>query len=481
MPAGTQSINVYRETSRLNVYELIANLSASSDYFVDLQSNPDIKADRYRISAVLPYGESAPSEAHQPIHLQLNKGVNDAINMMWSKYEGLDVDTYMIYTGDTAENLVAVDQISGNKTSYTLAEPKAYCAVGVTLGAAARAATGESTLSNIARTADASNALIATAIEIVPTQGSNIVDLATTSTMQLKAVLAPAGISFGQVDWEVVSGQEIASVDANGLVKVTAAGNIEVKATTRDGSNLSATIRLTAKRIEVPLTWLEFTAWPKNHTIEVGKTFQYTIKTEPANATERPLWEVTNPNVATVTQDGLVTAIRRGKTDIYVRSTLDPDMFINLSLTVTGDDSDMVYIQSIELVPNTIASVPGSQIQVEAVINPENATDKTLAWEIYPYDSPVAKVSADGLVTIMAEGEATLIVSSMDGSDVYAMASITDMASITGIFADENTTVDVYAVNGILVRQDASIHDIRELTPGLYVINGKVVLLRGDD
>ena len=65
MPAGTETVLVYRETARINQYELLGSVAAADGMFTDATSLPSIKAARYAISFALPYGESALSEAHQ--------------------------------------------------------------------------------------------------------------------------------------------------------------------------------------------------------------------------------------------------------------------------------------------------------------------------------------------------------------------------------------------------------------------------------
>lgn len=64
LPAGAQSINIYKETSRYDEYELLANLPLTETAYTDLSSMPDYSASRYYATCVLPYGESMHSIAH---------------------------------------------------------------------------------------------------------------------------------------------------------------------------------------------------------------------------------------------------------------------------------------------------------------------------------------------------------------------------------------------------------------------------------
>lgn len=351
-PANATELKVYRETSRLNEYELIATLPMTADSYVDAESSPASKADRYCVSAALPYGETAMSEAHQPLHLQLNRGLGDEINLRWSKYEGREVATYQIYGGNDRENLTPVASVSGHNSSYTASAPLAYYAVGTVFGdarrvrgAGAAAASGASVRSNVAAVAEATPAVLATGLTISAYKGATEVELNSANTLRLIATVQPSGVTYTSVDWTVTSGEDIASVDANGVVTAYAPGDITVTATTRDGSRLSASISLKATRTEVPITGLKWLSWPKNHSIEVGEMFEYEVGVVPDNATEIPVFSSTDTAVATVDQDGVVTGIAAGKTYIIVRTTLEP-IYISFTLNVVDpgeqDDIDSV-------------------------------------------------------------------------------------------------------------------------------------------
>lgn len=117
-------------------------------------------------------------------------------------------------------------------------------------------------------------------------------------------------------------------------------------------------------------------------------------------------------------RDGLVTALTAGETYIYVRSELNPELFIDLSLTVTHSE-DFVEVQSIRCTnhsfeENIFAEV-GEVYDFVIEVLPENATDKSLRFTIYPETttSKVATVDENGRVTIVDVGRAALHVESV--------------------------------------------------------------------
>lgn len=119
-------VHIYKETSRLGEYEMVARRSVyDQPIYVDPVSEPKVSASRYAISYDLPYGETSMSEAHQPIHLQLNSGGPGAWNLFWGKYEGRDITSYRILRGDSPATLRCIAEVSGSMTSYSDINPPA--------------------------------------------------------------------------------------------------------------------------------------------------------------------------------------------------------------------------------------------------------------------------------------------------------------------------------------------------------------------
>ncbi len=117
--------NVYKETSVAGIYAVIGQVHPdSAGIFVDSNSNVAVHADRYKISTVDSCGnESLLSDYHKTMHLSVNQGIGTSWNLLWNQYEGMNVITYKIYRGDSLNNLVAIDSVSGSLTSYTDQNP----------------------------------------------------------------------------------------------------------------------------------------------------------------------------------------------------------------------------------------------------------------------------------------------------------------------------------------------------------------------
>ena len=72
----------------------------------------------------------------------------------------------------------------------------------------------------------------------------------------------------------------------------------------------------------------------------------------------------------------------------------------------------------------TTAEVPaGETLQLTATVLPENATDRTVSWT--SSNPAVATVNANGLVTAVAAGTATITATTNDGTNLTATCAVT--------------------------------------------------------
>jgi hypothetical protein len=118
---GIVSYYIYKETNTSNVYEKIGIVPYDSlSVFVDNQSSPDVKSNKYKLSIFDSNGMESPlSDAHKTMHLSINKGQNTTWNLIWEPYEGFAVSTYNIYRGTNANNINFIDATSGSSTQYS--------------------------------------------------------------------------------------------------------------------------------------------------------------------------------------------------------------------------------------------------------------------------------------------------------------------------------------------------------------------------
>src|SRR5690606_28668646 len=61
----------------------------------------------------------AESVPHRSLHIQNNLNTQFKANLTWTAYEGLDFNTYKIYRGTSQDNLVEIDAVTSEATSWT--------------------------------------------------------------------------------------------------------------------------------------------------------------------------------------------------------------------------------------------------------------------------------------------------------------------------------------------------------------------------
>ena len=135
-------------------------------------------------------------------------------------------------------------------------------------------------------------------------------------TANLTATVTPVGATCSVVKWSS-SNENVATVDQDGKVTAIAKGTATITAAAVDGSGVSAECDVTVKR-KVESIVLD----QNNISLYVNRSIKLTATVTPADATGSVVWRSSNENVATVDQDGNVTAIAKG-TAIITAAAVD--------------------------------------------------------------------------------------------------------------------------------------------------------------
>ena len=251
-------IVVYKESGRTNNFVKLAELPLESDGYVDISSNPSVSTTRYRIALSTIYGgESLPSKVHGSVHTMLNQGLNGAVNIIWTPYEGSDVLSYTILRGTSASDMAEIAVLPANSMSYTdmQAGGSAYVyavsyevPVSDDWSTALRSYGTASARSNVASSAEAPRTVFAASLGIMSVVNEKKLSAAQ-PTLHLFAEIMPVNATIQQVEWTIESGADLASISIGGelSLKSNEGGTVVVTAKAIDGSGLSATI-------EVPVT-----------------------------------------------------------------------------------------------------------------------------------------------------------------------------------------------------------------------------------
>ena len=146
----------------------------------------------------------------------------------------------------------------------------------------------------------------------------------------------------------------------------------------------------------------------------------------PANATFKYVtWKSSNPAVATVDANGKVTAKSLGMADITV-TTEDGGYTATCKVGVQRRPAGDVSVTGVTLNKTTLKLGKGTSETLTATIAPTNATNKKVTWA--SSNPAVATVDASGKVTGVANGTATITVTTEDGG--YTATCAVEVADI---------------------------------------------------
>ena len=227
-------------------------------------------------------------------------------------------------------------------------------------------------------------------------------------TFQLAAWPQPTNATNKTVTWTKVS--------SKGLVTAVKAGSAVITVKTADGGKTAAckiTVQA-ASPATVPVTSVKINSTAK--TLEVGKTFQLAAWPQPTNATNKAVtWYSFNTSVATVSSTGLVTAKGKGSTNVRVM-TKDGGKIAYCKITVQEASPATVPVTSVKINSTAKTLAPGATFQLAAWPQPANATNKAVTW--YSFNTSVATVSSNGLVTAKGTGSTNIRVMTKDGGKI---------------------------------------------------------------
>lgn len=254
-------------------------------------------------------------------------------------------------------------------------------------------------------------------------------DGATPESAALSKKLDTLDMSYSSSDPAVVM------VDENGNIAAISAGTAEVALSSKDG-------KITAsKTIEVVVTPTGITTTDAL-TLTAGEASTLETAVAPDDATHVAIsYTSSNDAVATVSDAGEVTAVAAG--DATITAAVD-----GTALSAACRITVLSAIESIELNYTALSLRPDGTAQLTYTVAPEEALADDVTYT--SSDEAVATVDAEGNVTAVADGTATITV---EVNGVTAECEVTVSTKVT------NTTSATNNSNGAASNNSASTSD----------------------
>lgn len=290
VPQMVDRVEILRETSRYNEFEVVATLPVSQGSWLDTTSDNRIQTQRYRIRLLANNNiqTSTFSETHKPLHVTIYKSATKGYSLVWNAYEGMDIESYRILRGTSTDNLTQIAEVAGSLQNYTdISAPAGTCLYAIAYVPASTQQLAESCamrsntsnaymLSNAVSTAEAIEAVAATSIEI------GILEKYDSKTIyngdcrfHLTATMLPTNASLSGVKWSIVSGDNIAHLSSDGVLTCKGLdwGDVVVRAEATDGSGIYGEKTIGVKGF---YNYEDIDLYMPKTTIEVGEKMQLT-------------------------------------------------------------------------------------------------------------------------------------------------------------------------------------------------------------
>ena len=238
------------------------------------------------------------------------------------------------------------------------------------------------------------------------TMDKGVQSIAINESCTVKAIVSPSNATNTKVLWTVENASVIEYSDlGEGSITVTGrqVGTSKVIARSDDGGYIASceiSVGKGVERIELE---------PAELQLKKGDSQTLTASIFPADATCQTLhWGTSDSKVASVDEDGKVTAVGNGSATVFVSSsdggyTAYCNVYVGTPLGSLSLDPGEYTLESI-----------GSSFKIAPVFYPEDATDTEVSWT--SADPKIASVSSDGTVTAIGPGTTAITAAAAGGA-----------------------------------------------------------------
>ena len=261
--------------------------------------------------------------------------------------------------------------------------------------------------------------------------GKDIYVVDTEETIEVKKgdVLTPYTAWIGNMGWTgrlsffattdatwKSSNENVLKVSNDGTITFVGTGTAQVIMT------LGNVTRTYTFRADTEITGISLDK--TNITLEEGKTQKLIATITPNDATQdkKITWTSGNTSVATVDEDGVVTAKRAGT--VTITATTTNGLSATCRVSVIEPKPQEIPITGITLDKTNITLEKGKTENLKATVAPSNTTqDKTVTWS--SENTKIATVK-DGVVTAVAEGTTKITVTTVNGKTATCKVTVTE-------------------------------------------------------
>ena len=236
-------------------------------------------------------------------------------------------------------------------------------------------------------------------------------------TLQLQASVLPDDATSKSVTWSVTNLTGRASISTLGLLTAERNGTVKATATAADGSGIKGELQITISNQIVPVESIAVTSPSGNLITTDNGSLQLQASVLPDDATTKTVtWSVTNlTGRASISTLGLLTAERNGTVKATATAAEGSGIKGELLITISNQIVPVESITIQDFLKNDTIKGIGSSLLLNAVISPQDATNKEIDWSVENI-SGIGNIDLNGLLTTVSPGIIKVIAKSKDES-----------------------------------------------------------------
>ena len=219
------------------------------------------------------------------------------------------------------------------------------------------------------------------------------------------------------------SNETVAVVSNDGIITARSEGWATITVCSEENQAIYGTCTV---KVGLPVYVTKITLDTTNVTMWAGATRQLGVSIEPANADIKNVtYGSSNPDVATVSSNGLITAKKKGTATITVTATDGSGKSASCAVIVKQP------VTGIQITPNGFTLVKGDVKDLKANVSPADADNPDVIWT--SSNTNIAAVSSKGQVTAVNEGSCVITATCKDNASISASCTIVVGTPVTSV------------------------------------------------
>ena len=236
-------------------------------------------------------------------------------------------------------------------------------------------------------------------------------DIRENTSVKLKTTVTPTNATIKKVTY-LSSNTNVASVSADGVILGKNKGSCKIYVTSNDGSAVRKYCTVNVVRSVENIALEE-----KEISLNTEDTFALKYNVSPVSASVQSVtYKSSNPEVAVVDTNGIVTAVGRGTCEIKCISDDNKEIYDVCKVTVKQP------VKGIKVIGDDTMKEGETRI-LTATISPVNVNNSKIVWS--SSDKKVATVDSKGNVKALSAGKVTIKCTSDENSKISVSHTIT--------------------------------------------------------